>query len=335
MGDHLQVERVDPGVEPGLRRWWEVGRAAWAPDRVVDDWPAWDVSRRALTADDPELGRNLYLAHVGEDPVGFGMLVLPARDNLHLAFLDLGVLPAHRRRGHGTSLARDLEQRARGWGRNVLVAEGYAPPGGTAPCEPFAAALGYDLANEETVKHQQRATYLALRDELRAEVAAATGDYRIVGWDTRCPDGYVADCCRLLSGFLAQVPLGELALQDSEWTPERMRAWEARNLQVGRHSFSAGAVTADGTVVGITGLRVDDDAPTRGSVGITLVEPEHRGHRLGLALKMAATDLALDHFPDLARVETTNAVGNAPMSAVNERLGFRPVERLLELQRRL
>jgi RimJ/RimL family protein N-acetyltransferase len=154
-----------------------------------------------------------------------------------------------------------------------------------------------------------------------------------VGWDTECPDEYVEAHCRLLSGFNAQVPLGDLALQDSEWTPGRLRAWEARNREIGRHSFSAGAVGADSPLVGTSEIRVDEDAPSHGTVGITLVAPDHRGHRLGFALKMAATDLALEHFPDLEHVETSNADSNTHMNAVNERLGYRPHERLLEFQK--
>ena len=299
----------------------------------MDDWPAWEVSRRALPADNPEREASLYLAHAGDEVVGFGMVILPVLDNPHLAFVDLGVLPRHRRRGHGTTLLRDLEQRVRERGRTTVVIEGYAAPGSTAPCEPFAAGHGYEVANEETIKHLDVATYLALRDDLSHEVAPHVSGFRIVGWDTVCPDELAVECSRLLSGFHGEVPLGDLALEDSEWSPARMKDWEARNLAVGRHAFSAAALAADGSMAGLSGLRVDDDAPTVGSVGITLVEPRHRGHRLGLALKAAVTDLALEHFPGLVRVETSNAASNRHMGAVNERLGYRPVERLLELQR--
>ena len=41
----VHVEQVDPRLEPVLRRWWEVGRDSWLPDRAVDDWPAWDHTR--------------------------------------------------------------------------------------------------------------------------------------------------------------------------------------------------------------------------------------------------------------------------------------------------
>ena len=333
----MSVQQVDPSRDPSLHQWWETGRDCWAGDRAVPDWPAWEVSRRALPAVNPELESTLFLAHDGDGVVGYGRLVLPVRDNPHLAFLELGVLPGRRRRGHGTALARALEQWARERGRTTVVGEGYAPAEsrtrGLARVEQFAATLGYELANVETVKQQSVPTYLTRRDALRDEIAADLAAYHIVGWDTGCPDEYVEDCCRLLSGLNAEVPLGDLALHDSEWTPQRLRTWEASNREVGRHSLSAGAIGPDGSLVGISGIRVDDDAPTRGTVGITLVASDHRGHRLGLALKLAATDLALAHFPQLAHVETSNADTNTHMNAVNERLGYLPIERLLEFQK--
>jgi hypothetical protein len=67
----------------------------------------------------------------------------------------------------------------------------------------------------------------------------------------------------------------------------------------------------------------------------TLVRGADRGHRLGLAVKVANHRMLQDRRPDLRRVSTYNAEVNAHMVAVNELLGFRPVERLGEFQRRL
>jgi hypothetical protein len=40
-------------------------------------------------------------------------------------------------------------------------------------------------------------------------------------------------------------------------------------------------------------------------------------------------------FPECGYVETGNAGVNAPMNAVNERMGYRVVERCLDVQRQL
>jgi RimJ/RimL family protein N-acetyltransferase len=67
----------------------------------------------------------------------------------------------------------------------------------------------------------------------------------------------------------------------------------------------------------------------------TLVRPDHRGHRLGLAVKVANVRLLQETQPQLATVVTFNADVNAPMVAVNDRLGFVPVQWLGELQKKL
>jgi GNAT superfamily N-acetyltransferase len=64
----------------------------------------------------------------------------------------------------------------------------------------------------------------------------------------------------------------------------------------------------------------------------TLVLPEHRGHRLGLALKVANLARMQAGHPDRTELHTFNAEDNPPMAAVNDALGFRAVERMGEWQ---
>ena len=76
-------------------------------------------------------------------------------------------------------------------------------------------------------------------------------------------------------------------------------------------------------------------APRRGFQSGTLVAPEHRGHALGLAIKVANHRQLREHFPECRVLLTGNADVNAPMNAVNEVLGYREVERCVELQREI
>jgi GNAT superfamily N-acetyltransferase len=66
----------------------------------------------------------------------------------------------------------------------------------------------------------------------------------------------------------------------------------------------------------------------------TLVMPEHRGHRLGTLLKCATLEIAQREHPERVAIHTDTAVGNRAMQATNRHFGYRPVERLLEMQRR-
>jgi RimJ/RimL family protein N-acetyltransferase len=54
----------------------------------------------------------------------------------------------------------------------------------------------------------------------------------------------------------------------------------------------------------------------------TIVRPDHRGHRLGLAIKCALTRAVQENFPGAGYVRTQNAETNAPMVAIHEALGF-------------
>ena len=177
------------------------------------------------------------------------------------------------------------------------------------------------------------ADYAARRDDLVAELGDRAAAYRIVTFDTVCPDAHLESFGRLLGMLIAEIPLGELDLADSEWPPERLRGAERRWLDIGRHVLTALAIAPDGSVAGSSDVRVNDADPTHGQVGITLVDPAHRGHRLGLALKVATHDLVLAGFSECASVDTCNAEVNTHMNAVNEALGYRGIETLLELQK--
>ena len=62
---------------------------------------------------------------------------------------------------------------------------------------------------------------------------------------------------------------------------------------------------------------------------------DHRGHRLGLAVKVANHRMHQRERPDAARCSTWNAEVNSHMIGVNELMGFRPVSRMGEFQKRL
>ena len=132
---------------------------------------------------------------------------------------------------------------------------------------------------------------LDLRDHpdwgpLDARVAERIGDYRIVEWETFTPEDLVADMARALSTFFSMVPTGDLALEDGEWTPSATwrtsSAWPSAIAASPRRRSPPTA-----TLVGYSDVNVSRAKTTQGSVGITFVLPGHRGHWLGLAVKLA------------------------------------------------
>ena len=326
----MDIEQINPRNEAALRAWWEVGHAATA-ERPGKPWPLWEQSRVALPAHNPERDVTLLGAIDGREMVGAGLVILPSSDNRHLAGSAVYVDDDRRRQGIGSSLLAEVEVIAAGHGRTTITGEAYLPLGGTAPGEAFATARGFSVANRESIKELALDDYRARR----AGLAVDLGRYWIVTFDTVCPDEHVASFGRLLGMLLSEIPLGELDLQASEWGATRLRAAEQRQLDTGRHVHTALAIAADGEVAGVSDVRVDDTDHTHGQVGITLVDPAHRGHRLGMALKLATHDVVLATYPSLLTVDTSNAEVNTHMNAVNEALGYRTIETLLEMQKKL
>ncbi len=85
------------------------------------------------------------------------------------------------------------------------------------------------------------------------------------------------------------------------------------------------AVAPDGTLAGYSNVTLAEAHPNLGWIGITLVMPEHRGHRLGLLIKAALHQAVTEHSPGTPAICTFNAEENRYMLNVNESLGFVPI----------
>ena len=99
--------------------------------------------------------------------------------------------------------------------------------------------------------------------------------------------------------------------------------------------LAAVALAPSGEVVAYNDLIVSEDDPGEVMQWGTLVRREHRGHRLGMAVKARGLQGLAELAPQALRVQTCNAEQNAHMVGVNVELGFRRVEALLAYQRHL
>ncbi len=329
-----EIRDVDKADEVALHRWWEVCHDAQS-DRPVDYFPAWKVARVALPTPHRDFRVELFAAYDGDRMVGAGLVNLPQTDNTRMVFFDVYVDWPARRRGVGTLLLDEVERRARAAGREVALVEVFAPPDLSSAGTAFADARGYAVANREGAKAIDLAESEGRWPALEAEVAASLGDYRIVRWRDTVPEDYAEDYCGMLSRFMTMVPMGDLELEDEDWTVERLRAGERRAHDIGQTKFLAVAMGPDGRLVGCTDVRVNRADPRNAFIGLTMVMPEARGHRLGLGLKLASHRALRAEFPECAMVITGNADVNEHMNAINDALGYRVVEQLLEHQKHL
>lgn len=328
----VQIREIDVHDEQALRAWWEVGHAS-SVERPFDAWPPWAVLRTALPLPRNDARVTLFTASRDGRVVGAAMLFLVLLDNTHLAQIEIYVRPECRRSGTGRLLLAEVERHSREADRTTVLASTHAPVDAESPGSLFAAAMAYPVASAEEIKLVDLASALPTWDVFDEEVGSRLEGYKLAVFESRVPDEYVDDYCALLSAFITSIPLGDLDLEDARWTPERLREGEERALAAGRIQVMAVAIAPDGHLCGFSDLRVNTSSPDHAGVGGTLVLPGHRGHRLGLGMKLLTHRRALERFPTCAYVETGNAGVNSWMNAVNDQLGYRVVERCLDVQK--
>jgi GNAT superfamily N-acetyltransferase len=131
----------------------------------------------------------------------------------------------------------------------------------------------------------------------------------------------------------ADVPIGEIDYEPVVVDEERVRAREGRVFRSFDGITAVARRRSDGVFGGYTQLFLPhgtDDVYQDD----TLVMPDHRGHRLGTMLKLATLEILQRDNPDRTAIHTDTAVDNHAMQATNRDFGYRPVERMYEMQRR-
>lgn len=330
----LEILGVDTSDEARLRDWYDAWVASQS-HRPPEFLESWENARVALPHPHPHFDLRLVVARDGAVTLGAGLLNLPFRANPTVGYAELGTRPEHRRRGVGTALLHEIERLAREAGRDRVLFEICTPPGETTDGVPFAEARGYSLANREETKAVDLDESEPRWAALEGQAEAARGDYRVQVWRDAVPDEYLEPFVGMLGRFMSMVPQGDLDLDDGEWTVDGFLEGERRRAEIGGAIITAVAVAPDGTLAGASDIRLVTHDPRVAHVGITMVLPEHRGHRLGLATKLASHRALRAAFPECRLVDTSNANVNAPMNAINEALGYRVLEDLLEYHRRI
>lgn len=280
------------------------------------------------------------VALVEDRAVGYLEMTLPTTSNRHLAEFQLLVHPGYRRQRIGRELLRDAYELATRHGRQVLNA-GTLITWEDGPSRPDAGELflqeeGFEPALTEVLRTARPdALAPATEQRLYAEAEQAAADYRIVPVVERVPDELVASVAALGSIFLAEAPIGELDLEPDPITVERVRKSEQSAVEDGILRLSVLAVAPDETVVAMTDIHVPDEPGDWAHQEITLVHPDHRGHRLGLRIKLENHRQLRRLCGGVHTIETGNAAVNEHMIGINRLLGFQPLDAYREYQRRL
>jgi GNAT superfamily N-acetyltransferase len=271
--------------------------------------------------------------------LGHARLTFFTDENRELAMVRFSAVhPDHRGRGVGTALLDHAERASAANGRTTVLTGASAYwEGGPARDEAFARFLearGFAKALT-TVNRRSPVDPLGAERETEAyeKALAAAGDaYEVRQWVGPVPDDLLDTMCRMETMIINEIPLGEIEMEVEHMTPEKLRAREAVFAAEGRVIANSVALDRNGEIVAWTEVSVDEGDYRDAHQGITIVDPAHRGHRLGLLLKLANLRQIRDRFPHVEYIWTDNADVNAPMIAINELLNYTTVDASVEYQ---
>jgi len=295
--------------------------------RQVDDADAFPVIAEMLPGEmrygwelePPE--HYLYVPDHATDPIGVLAVELPTRDNLHLIWAQIWVHPDHRRQSHGSVIMNEVLRIAREAGRSTIWV-GTAEDDQGARC--FVEKFGFRYASHDARRRQ------VLDDvddtevrRLLTSAEAAAADYYLQRLRPPTSDEVLSELVEVTAA-INDAPMGELTYEDEKFDLQRVQDRETALIGRGDHGYRVIARhRTTGEVGGHTMVITHPLQPHVGMQADTAVARQHRGHRLGLLLKIDMMRWLAEVEPQLKVIETWNNADNTFMINVNEALGYR------------
>ncbi len=337
----LEISEVDVHDDAALAEWYDVSAAA-LREGLGDRATVWSLPELTVSVREPSRVKRVELVagRVDGTVVAAGGLVVPLLDNLESATITVEVHPGRWRHGYGTTLLEHLESRARELGRlllnhNIDWPEACGADGAGWPAREFAVAHGYRM----TLGDVQRELSLPVDDaflaELLAEAAPHHDGYTVTSWVGAVPESLALGYETLSSSLMTEAPTGDSEIEPEDVDVANLREREAIAAKQGRTVVCTVALDGAGEVAAYSDLGVTPHESGKSYQWGTLVRDADRGHRLGLAVKVANLRLLQSLDLGVTRVVTWNAEVNDHMVGINDRLGFVPVARAGEFQKRL
>jgi GNAT superfamily N-acetyltransferase len=332
----IEISQVDPADENAVRDFYDVYLACGRHEPASFVAAPYEALRGVIRQPTADFRYTAFLAREHGAVVGQGWYAAFLRANRDKAIGIPRILPQHRRRGTGSAVLARLEQHARADGRPVLQAGShwamqYGPDGTGAPGREFARRHGYPVLLVEARRRLALPVSPGLLSQLTARADPA---YQIRTFSGPVPDDLVQGWAELEASLPTEAPGGAVETEEFPPSVAAVREQERLLAETGQVKYNAAAVAPDGTVAGYTDIVVRSAQDAAEQWG-TLVRRAHRGHGLGYGLKAAVIGLLQRERPDVTTAITSNALTNAAMVAVNDRLGYQVVEYLGGFEKRL
>ncbi|GAB2861281.1 GNAT family N-acetyltransferase [Nocardioides pacificus] len=316
----MDIKQVDPDSAEAVRDFVTVTNAV----RRVDSPWSHPMTERGCAGqlrhgwdEEPAIG---FVGYQDGEPVATGECSVSEWDNLHLAWLDVSVAPERRRAGHGSAMLEALSGRARELGRTSIGIGGWE----SAATRTFAEHHKLDFKGREVCRRQVVTQLdVAALDLVHEQARTAASSYEMVRWLAHTPEDQV-DPVAVMTGAINDAPTDDLDIEDEVFAPQRIRDYEAAQEAQGHLLHRVVARHREtGELAGQSVVAVYLERPELGEQHDTSVVRAHRGHRLGLLLKLEVLRWLRETQPQLVSIDTWNAESNDHMIGVNELLGYR------------
>ena len=302
---------------------------------------AYEPAEELPTYLDPNLPTRLVLARVDGRVVARATYETTLGDDADTAWLSVQVLPEFRRRGIGSALADAVEGIGAEDGKQKVLA--YVPvpdrPGarldsptgfGSIPVDDSGVRLlqgrGYRLEQIERVS--QLVLPVPGIDARAAAAQERSGtDYVPHYWVGGTPVKWLDDMATLLTRMTTDAPSAGLEEPEDIWTAQRIADADERNERMNGRPRVTVAVEhlPTGRLVGFSKISVPEQRHRAAMQYGTLVLREHRGHALGMLMKVGNLAHLERVRPGHPSIITFNAEENRHMLDVNEAVGFAPI----------
>ena len=333
----IRITRVDPTDETALLEWNDLMRLGYTESRTGVWWRSAETTLTQFARPRADRRDIPLIACLGETVIGGAEINLSteAANNIELT-----VLPAHRRRRFGTSLAEAVEDLIRAEATSPLVQTETYTRAGTA----FAESRGMTVGIEEHRLLLDLPSYLQADADRYKDSGASTTvpvirddpDFSITSWIGPCDEENLDSWARLRAQMDEDVPAGDLTRVAKHADAKAIRCHEQRMAEQGWVLVSSMAHVED-LAIGYTEIMVCAHDPEIVIQEDTLVDRAHRGRGIGRALKVANLR-QLPAVPATASakwVQTHTATDNEPMLALNHDLGFVVADTMTALECRL
>lgn len=276
------------------------------------------------------------VAMVDGSPAGWARIFFPERDNLDKCWTHLEVDPQHRGQGLGSALVDWTEERARAARREMLITEVFVPVGArdSHPDREFALRRGYAVSSVEIVRSLPLPVDPDLLTRHRERAGAAMGDaYELSVHVDGVPQELRQGVCDASNRLILDAPTGDVEFEPESMTVEDYQTMLDHQRDTGRTIITTVAVHRE---TGVVAAYTDLSLPSGDTHVVfqwgTLVLPEHRGHRLGMAVKVGNLEALARLAPERRSVLTMNDEQNPWMVEINKDLGFEIIEEALTMK---